>query len=561
MRNILLFDFGSSGVNYAQDIINRGYNPVALVEPLDKNDMREDLYLYKKQLYSQYENKVQFISLPKEYDEVLDLVKKLDPLLIFGCSDASSVIVTKLCNDLNMPSNSFEYVDNYIDKAKMHEQLKKHGVRYIRGKVVYSKQEALDYFREENFRQCIIKPSKSASSVGFHVCENIEDLEKYFDKEHNQNNFFGGTNEGLLLQEKISGDEWIVNTVSYNKVHRLLSIWKYDVVHGANNSRLFNYIESMNGFELGSNDVYQYILRVYDALHVDYGPIHAEVMVDEKGPVLIEVNPRVMGGSVTAKFQDKLFGHHDTDVVLDTFLHPNIHYSKNNDAYNPMMKGIIKFVNSSQKINVENVYYLDIFKHMKSWISGEYILNENGNVDITDNVMNACGIVHLACKNETQLWRDYRFVKNMQDNYLEVLFDNTNYYNGEEPQNLLKIDDIVNKYYDGGSIIIYSNKDVNIEGCIIADSSFKFENLDREFDTAIINLKANDSQTKKDLIDAFYNIVDNVKVGGKIIVPESSYWYLPLKHIFIECLFASVGIEIQGNNYQENAVVVGVKRR
>lgn len=561
MKNILLFDFGSSGVNYAQDIINRGYNPVALVEKLDKNNMREDLYLYKKQLYSQYEDKVQFVSLPKEYDEILELVKDLDPILIFPCSDASSVLTTKLCNDLNLPSNNVQYIDNYIDKAKMHEELKKHGVRYIRGKVVYSKQEALDYFREENFNQCIVKPSKSASSVGFHVCENIEDLEKYFDMEHNQNNFFGGTNEGLLLQEKISGDEWIVNTVSYNKVHRLLSIWKYDVVHGANNSRLFNYIESMNGFELGSNDVYQYILKVFDALHIDYGPIHAEVMVDEKGPVLIEVNPRVMGGSVSAKFQDKLFGHHDTDAVLDAFLYPDIHYEKANNPYKPLMKGLIKFVNSKQQINVKNVYYLDIFKHMKSWMSGEYILNENGNVDITDNVMNACGIVHLACKDEAQLWRDYRLVKNIQDNYLEVLFDNTNYDVSEEPENLLKIEDFVKKCNDAGSTIVYSNTDVNVENCTVADVNFNFGKLDRDFDTAIINLKYYDSKTKKELIDAFYNIAKNIKVGGKIIVPECSYWYLPLKHIFIECLFASVGVEIQSNNYQENTVVVGVKRR
>ncbi len=50
--------------------------------------------------------------------------------------------------------------------------------------------------------------------------------------------------------------------------------------------------------------------------------IHGEFMVDEKGPILIEVNCRAMGGSLPAAFADLISGQHETDSILDTLLYP-----------------------------------------------------------------------------------------------------------------------------------------------------------------------------------------------------------------------------------------------
>ena len=55
---------------------------------------------------------------------------------------------------------------------------------------------------------------------------------------------------------------------------------------------------------------------------IQYGPVHGEYMIDEKGPVLIEVNCRPMGGGMSKQFMDLAFGQHETDSALDAYLDP-----------------------------------------------------------------------------------------------------------------------------------------------------------------------------------------------------------------------------------------------
>jgi hypothetical protein len=50
--------------------------------------------------------------------------------------------------------------------------------------------------------------------------------------------------------------------------------------------------------------------------------MHNEIKLDKKGPVLIEANCRVGGGSMPAKYLDKILGHHETDIVVKSYLNP-----------------------------------------------------------------------------------------------------------------------------------------------------------------------------------------------------------------------------------------------
>ena len=47
-------------------------------------------------------------------------------------------------------------------------------------------------------------------------------------------------------------------------------------------------------------------------------------MVDKNGPVLIEANCRVMGSSAPSGFLDKVFGYHETEVILNSMLDKGI---------------------------------------------------------------------------------------------------------------------------------------------------------------------------------------------------------------------------------------------
>ena len=82
-----------------------------------------------------------------------------------------------------------------------------------------------------------------------------------------------------------------------------------------------------------------YAFKVADAIHYQNGMIHGEYMIDDKGPVLIEVNCRAMGCSQPAEYMDLITGQHETDSLLDTLLYPENFEKKMTEPYRLLRKG------------------------------------------------------------------------------------------------------------------------------------------------------------------------------------------------------------------------------
>ena len=51
------------------------------------------------------------------------------------------------------------------------------------------------------------------------------------------------------------------------------------------------YMETVTELGVGHSQLIRYAFDVLEAIGIQYGPVHGEYMVDEKGPVLIEGNP------------------------------------------------------------------------------------------------------------------------------------------------------------------------------------------------------------------------------------------------------------------------------
>ncbi len=136
----------------------------------------------------------------------------------------------------------------------------------------------------------------------------------------NMTGVYGEKLNELVIQEHINGQEYVVDTVSCNGTHRVTMIWKYNKVKTAEGDNIYDYDETISELGIGEAGLVEYAYDVADALGVKYGPIHGEYMVDEKGPVLIEVNCRPHGGYLDRKFMDFISGQHETDSALDSYL-------------------------------------------------------------------------------------------------------------------------------------------------------------------------------------------------------------------------------------------------
>ncbi len=319
MRNIVIVDVMSTGFNYVDDVVKRGYNPI-LLETRVLVDSHE--YAVTKELYKQIKFTPVILREKDSYEETLEEIKKYDPVLVLPSSETGVILANKLAYDLGLPGNDIRYLDAMTKKDAMHEALKEAGIRYIRGRVVSSAEEAVSFCEENEITQAVVKPLQSAGSNGLFICDDLTQISEAVTKLLTMRDLFGRPMEQVLVQERIFGIEYIVNTISRDGVHRLNSMGRYEKVKTPSGHYIYDYMYYIDKMEPGYAEMVEYALKVADAIHYKNGPIHGEYMIDEKGPVLIEVNCRPMGASQPAEYMDMITGQHETDSVLDALLDP-----------------------------------------------------------------------------------------------------------------------------------------------------------------------------------------------------------------------------------------------
>ena len=121
MRNIIIVECISTGINFVEDILNRGYNPIALdLKVADTQEGRDFAELvindYKKIPYD-----IEMIYEGDTFEETLEEVRKYEPLLIVAGSERGVILATKLSHELGLLGNPIENLDAMTLKSKMQE--------------------------------------------------------------------------------------------------------------------------------------------------------------------------------------------------------------------------------------------------------------------------------------------------------------------------------------------------------------------------------------------------------------------------------------------------------
>lgn len=269
MRNIIVVECISTGKNFIEDIINRGYNPIVM--HLNKPDTKAGKKM-QKHIQEEYE------SIPYEFDmvyeqdsfeETLKEVKKFNPLLIIPASEAGVRLATKLSHELGLVGNSIENLDAMTLKHEMHNRLAQKGIRSIKGKIVHSLEEVLDFYDSESLKEVVLKPIYSAASANVRICHNRDEVIQSAKLLLDDYNVYGDNISEILIQERIKGVEYIVNTVSRDGVPCVTTVWKYNKIKTSEGANVYDSIETVNELNLGEAELIEYAYEVIDALGIN----------------------------------------------------------------------------------------------------------------------------------------------------------------------------------------------------------------------------------------------------------------------------------------------------
>lgn len=549
MRNIVVVEASSTGYNYIRDIVNRNFNPIILDL---KGDGSEESKQYKEMTYQSYamiEEDYELIIEKDTYEETLEMVREYDPVLVIAGSELGVILATKLANDLNLLCNPIENLDAITLKDKMQEKIAESGLRYIRGRAVKSVEEAIEFYDEAGLSEVVVKPIYSAGSVGVRICLNKEEMIEAFNHLSNTVNIYGNNITEFVVQERIKGEEYFVNTVSHNGDHRVTLMWKYSKVKTEEGGNVYDSIDTVNELGLGEAEIVEYAYDVADALGIKYGPVHGEYMVDEDGPVLIEVNCRPSGGGMEAEYLDKISGQHETDSALDSYLNPKNFYYERDRGYRLYAHGSLKLFIVPRDLVAESSPMTHISNKLKSHYKTTQELIEDKTLFVkTQDFETTGGIVFLVHEDGYVLQKDLEFLRSIEKKAFELVLSeghNVKIPSQEDLASVEELESIIEKVNVRGATLFVTDQKMNINN-VLEVSPNQLEDVKGDFNTIVVNLNESIVNLKADIVaKMFLKIIQHVRKGGIIIIPKSTYQYFDHGRSTAEALVKVLDLRIE----------------
>ena len=562
MENIIVVDCISTGVNFIADIINRGYNPIVLeLKPSD--DIVDE---YNQKIISNYNRineKFDMIYEKDTYEETLEAVRKVNPILVVPGCEEGVVLATKLSDDLNLLGNSAENIGAMTLKHEMHKRLAENGLRYIRGKIIKSVDEAIEFYDDESLNEVVIKPIRSAGSCNVRICLNKQEMVDVIGELMGRTGYYGGDVQELLIQERIDGDEYIVNTVSSDGWHRVTLIWKYSKVKTVEGAMIYDTVETVNKLGISEAEMVEYAYKVADAIGIKYGPVHGEYMIDNDGPVLIEVNCRPCGGNMPAKFLDEISGQHETDSILDSYLKPARFKQKALQRYRLQAHGALKMFIVPEDIVAKSAPMVDISPNLKSYFKADFAeMAEEGIFYIkTEDLHSTCGVIYLVHEDNGVLQEDINFLRSLEKYAFALVLspELDKIKELDEDKLVSDLTEVVDAVSEFGTGLLITDQFLDTHN-IVQVGVEDVANINEAFDYVIVNLNKSLVEKKDHLtIEVILNILKRIKVGGIVFIPETTYKYVPGQRKGIEALMIDLDLRIEVPPYGVETGVIASK--
>ena len=564
MRNIIIVECISTGVNFIEDIINRGYTPIVLEPKIAETEEGEE---YRRTVYKEYERinyDFDMIYEKDSYEETLEEVKKYDPLLVLPGNERGVILATKLSHDLNLLGNPIENLDAMTLKDEMQKRLKEKGLRYIRGKVIDTIEDAIKFYDEENLKEVVIKPTYSAGSTSVRTCSNkeemIETLEQFL---AHSTNYYGDEDIEFLVQERINGEEYIVNTVSCKGKHQVTLIWKYTKIKTPEGAIVYDSARTVDELSIGEAEMVEYAYDVADAIGIEYGPVHGEYMIDDDGPVLIEVNCRPCGANMEAKFLNRISGQHETDSILDSYLKPELFRLKSIKPYKLFAHGALKLFIVPNDLIAKSAPMDEISLKFKSHYKTDMAsVLDTALIPKTIDLHTSCGLVYLVHEDINEVEESINLLRTIEKRAFSMVLsenkkeslekDDETYLNELKP-----FLDLASTY--GSGLII---TDQHIENTEILQS--KPEDIDKikgEFDFVLLNLnKSYVRESDDNIVRLSLRSLERVKSGGFVFIPKNTYEQIPSKRNGTEVLVQTLGLKIEVPPHGIKDIIIASRR-
>ena len=326
----------------------------------------------------------------------------------------SGVILADTLNAaLGTPGNDPAKVRARRDKADMARTARAAGIATPRGHVCADPRECVDWFGSAAIAGAVVKPLSSAGTDNVWFCASAAEVAAAARRVLASANLYGEANSRVLVQERIRGTEFYVNTVSHEGVHRVAEMWRYVKRAGTEGVPVYDYetpadVRSDDGAVLRD-----FVFRVLDALGIVSSAAHTEVMLTDAGPVLIETGAR-LGGATLPGVVERFCGVSQTRLLARTLLD-----SSHLPAFDDRATAWTAEVRNVSLINhfegrVTSMSWQDRLMTLPSLVAVSHHVAPGYALPRTTNLLSSPGFVYLAAADPGAVRRDYRALRDYE---------------------------------------------------------------------------------------------------------------------------------------------------
>jgi len=355
------------------------------------------------------------------------VVRQLDRYTVIGIIPGSEIGVPfadALSERMGLFSNGTALSLARRNKFRMQCALQDAGVRTKQFICTHDENELIAWFRAGKFSEVVIKPMSSASTEGVTFCSTEEEVLSAFRNLIGTTNHLGDKNTEVLLEERLTGTEFGVNTVSWNGKHRLAELWQYKKVKVEGVGNVYDCTRLHDWPEGQLMELVRYAFSVLDALGIRYGAAHTEIMLTEKGPLLIESGARIMGGTIPPELIVSCAGQCQVDLMVAAYSNPEKFQETIEKPYHLKRHMIRKHLIAQHEGTPEGeIAAIEMLARLKSCARGDFVnLISDWHVNRTVDMMTSPAKVFLIHKDPGVILEDYRRIREFETYQENQLF-------------------------------------------------------------------------------------------------------------------------------------------
>ncbi len=204
-------------------------------------------------------------------------------------------LMAKLANELGFIFNSPELIEQSLNKHLMKQIFIKNQIPCARGYFFHSKDELTTEKLKAQEYPLIIKPLDSHSSRGVYRVNNFNEILDHIDE-----TISFSTTQEFLIEEFIDGPEYSIEAVTYSGKTEIIQFTEKMITPPPNVVET-GHLQPATLTEEQKDKISEIVKSAIKALGLDNTVSHTEIKLTEKGPVIIEVGPR-MGGDFISSY-------------------------------------------------------------------------------------------------------------------------------------------------------------------------------------------------------------------------------------------------------------------